>query len=112
MLFKEAVGQDQHDGIDNRIEFLIIDIDWSLANLNMSNFSNLYNGGTNDIAQVACPVLLLWGDKDLVVLEYMVDETLAALKNATKKVYSGVSHTAITDIPDQFAADVLQFFKG
>ncbi len=90
----------------------LIDIDWSLANLNMSNFSNLYNGGTNDIAQVACPVLLLWGDKDLVVLEYMVDETLAALKNATKKVYSGVSHTAITDIPDQFAADVLQFFKG
>ncbi|HPV69747.1 MAG TPA: alpha/beta hydrolase, partial [Bacilli bacterium] len=66
---------------------------------------------TGDIAKVTCPVLLLWGDKDLVVLEYMVNETLAALKNATKRVYQGVSHTAITDIPDQFAADVLDFFQ-
>jgi len=89
----------------------LVDIDWSLANLNMSNYSNLYNNGTGDIAKVTCPVLLLWGDKDLVVLEYMVNETLAALKNATKRVYQGVSHTAITDIPDQFAADVLDFFQ-
>jgi len=89
----------------------LVDVDWSLANLNMSNFSNLYNNGTNDIDQVVCPVLLLWGDKDLIVLEYMVNETLAALKNATKKVYAGVSHAAISDIPDEFAADVLAFFK-
>lgn len=89
----------------------LVDIDWSLANLNMSAFSNLYNNGTNDIKKVIAPVLLLWGDKDLVVLEYMVNETLAALPNATKKVYPGVSHSAITDIPEQFAADVLAFFK-
>lgn len=89
----------------------LVDVDWSLANLNMSNFSNLYNNGTNDIGRVTCPVLLLWGDKDLVVLEYMVNETLAALKTATKKVYPGVSHAAVTDIPDEFAADVLAFFK-
>lgn len=89
----------------------LVDIDWSLANLNMSGSSNLYNNGTNDIKKVTCPVLLLWGDKDLVVLEYMVNETLAALPNATKKVYPGVSHSAITDIPEQFAADVLAFFK-
>lgn len=89
----------------------LVDIDWSLANLNMSNTSNLYNNGTNDIHLVTCPVLLLWGDNDLVVLEYMVNETHLALKNAIKKVYPGGSHALISDFPNEFAQDVLNFFK-
>jgi len=88
----------------------LVDVDWSLANLNMSNASNLYNTGTNDIQYVTCPVLLLWGDKDFVVFEYMVNETLLALKNATKKVYPGGSHAIISDFPDEVAQDVLTFF--
>lgn len=90
----------------------LVDVDWSLANFNMSNVSNLYSDGTGDIGLVECPVLLVWGNADLVVTEAMVNETERALKNCTKIIYPNASHALLLDEPERFKQDVLAFFAS
>jgi len=90
----------------------LVDFDWSLASLNMSNITNLYNEGIGDIKKVDIPVLLLWGGADLVVKEYMVRETHNALPNSQLKIYPLASHALLLDEPDRFKADVLAFFNN
>lgn len=89
----------------------LVDFDWSLASLNMSGSTNLYHSGTNDIHLVDIPVLLLWGAKDQVVLEYMVRETHDALASSELLIYPNASHALLLDEPERFKADVLNFFN-
>lgn len=89
----------------------LVDADYALANLNMSNFSNLYNLGTNDINKVQCKTLITLATKDLVVSEFMVKENINALPNATLKVYEGLGHSLITDDRERVLNDILEFIK-
>ena len=90
----------------------LIDADWALANLNMSDIHNFYNAGTQTINKVKCPVLHTWGDKDIVVPEYMVKENVKALeKNSTLIVYNNCGHSPLVDVPDQLTKDILEFIK-
>lgn len=90
----------------------LVDFDWSLANLNMSSITNLYQEGNFEINQVKCPVMLLWGTNDLVVTREMVEETSALLPQAIKKFYPNASHALLLDEPEQFKNDVLSFFEN
>lgn len=66
----------------------LVDIDWALATFNMSDQPNFYVPGQNTIKHVKAKSLHIWSKYDLVVLEYMVQENVEALKtNATYKVY-------------------------
>lgn len=88
----------------------LVDIDWGLANFNMGSDFNLYTKGDNSIAKVQVPVLSIWGKKDVVVLEYMVKETVAALGNKAQLiVYENSGHSPLIDVPDQLAKDILAF---
>lgn len=90
----------------------LIDADWALANLNMSNQHNFYNAGTNTIQNVKCPVLHTWGKKDIVVPEYMVLDNIKALEQQSKLVvYENCGHSPLVDVPDQLAKDILEFIK-
>ena len=90
----------------------LIDADWSLANLNMSDIHNFYNAGTQTINKVKCPVLHTWGEKDIVVPEYMVKENVKALeKNSTLIVYPNCGHSPLVDVPDQLTKDILDFIN-
>ncbi len=88
----------------------IIDIDWCLTTFNMSHSSNLVSEGDGSIDNVVAPVLSLWGDSDIVVLEYMIDETVAALKNVEKVVLKNSGHSPLVDCPNELYKLMLDFF--
>ncbi|MFA5560739.1 MAG: alpha/beta hydrolase [Acholeplasmataceae bacterium] len=90
----------------------LIDADWALANLNMSDIHNFYNAGTQKIRRVKAKVLHTWGDKDIVVPEYMVLENIKALKNSSTYIkYENCGHSPLVDVPDQLAKDILEFIE-
>ncbi len=89
----------------------LIDIDWALTTFNMSNFSNGVSLGDGTIQEVTCPVLSIWSDKDVTVLEYMIDETVEALPNAEKVILQDSGHSPLVDKPDELTNKILEFLK-
>ena len=90
----------------------LIDADWALANLNMSETHNFYNAGTQNIGQIKCPVLHTWGRQDIVVPEYMVTDNFKALEKQSKLVvYDQCGHSPLVDVPDQLTQDILDFIN-
>jgi len=92
-------------------ERCIVDIDWALTRFNMSNDNNGVIDGDGSIKDVVCPVISFWSEKDIVVLEYMVDETVAALKDATKVKLSNSGHSPLVDCPEVLVKGILEFIK-
>jgi len=89
----------------------IIDIDWSLTTFNMSNFTNGVTLGNNTIGDIKCPVLAFWGDTDMVVLEYMVDETVEAIKDIKKVTLKNSGHSPFVDCPNELVMHILNFIE-
>jgi len=89
----------------------IIDVDWALTTFNMSNFSNGVSLGDGTIKDITCPVLSFWGDSDVVVLEYMIDETIEAIKNSKKIVLKDSGHSPLIDLPDTLVEYIMDFTK-
>ncbi len=87
----------------------IVDIDWCLTKFNMSNTSNGVSEGDGSIINVKSPVLSLWGDKDIVVLEYMVDETVQALSNVKKVVLENSGHSPLVNCPNKLYGLIIDF---
>lgn len=89
----------------------IVDVLWSLTTFNMSP---LYNGvtlGDGTISNVTCPVLSIWGKQDIIVLEYMIDETCEALKDCQKVVFDNSGHSPYVDQPQLLEQHIRQFLK-
>lgn len=90
----------------------LVDLDWSLATLNMSDVFTPYGKGDGSIHKVSCPVALTMGDKDVVVPAYMVMENHQALGGrSTLLPYENCGHSPMVDCPDRLAQDVTAFFK-
>ncbi|XFA98567.1 alpha/beta fold hydrolase [Candidatus Izemoplasma sp. B36] len=92
-------------------EKCIVDVDWALTRFNMSNDFNGVTKGDGSIKDVVCPVISFWSEKDIVVLEYMVDETVAALNNCKKVKLPNSGHSPLLDQPDLLAKEILEFIK-
>jgi pimeloyl-ACP methyl ester carboxylesterase len=92
-------------------ERCIVDVDWALTRFNMSNEFNGVTNGDGTIKDVVCPVITFWGDTDYVVLEYMIDETVAALKDVKKVVLEKSGHSPLLDVPDVLAKEIKDFIK-
>jgi pimeloyl-ACP methyl ester carboxylesterase len=91
----------------------LVDADWALATLNMSDVHNFYNAGNQNIMKVKCPVLHTWGKKDIVVPEYMVLQNVKALEKQSKLVvYENCGHSPLVDVPDQLTKDILDFINS
>ena len=89
----------------------LVDLDWALANLNMSDEFTPYGPGDGTIHNITCPVALTMGEKDLVVPSYMVMDNYNALKaQATLLPYENCGHSPMVDCPDRLAKDVCDFF--
>lgn len=88
----------------------IVDIDWCLTTFNMSNSFNGVSDGDGSIKDVKSPVLSLWSENDLVVPEYMIDETVSALKDAKKIVIPNSGHSPMVDCPDNLWKIINEFF--
>jgi pimeloyl-ACP methyl ester carboxylesterase len=89
----------------------LVDVDYALTTFNMSNFSNGMNNGDGSITKVTQPVLSIWGDQDKVVLEYMIDETVEALKDAKKVILKDSGHSPLTDKPDELTQEIRDFLS-
>lgn len=92
-------------------ERCLLDIDWALTRFNMSDTSNGVEEGDGTIKEVVCPVLSFWSDTDYVVLEYMVDETVTALQDATKVKLEKSGHSPLVDCPDVLVKHIKEFMK-
>lgn len=75
---------------------------------NMLRFSSLQDSD-RVLEQIECPTLIMWGDKDNIVpmanMDYFVDH----ISHAKLKVYFGVGHLPMLEIPDEFNTDLLSF---
>ena len=87
----------------------LVDADWALANFNMSNSSNMYNLGTNDIKDITCKTFMTNATGDAVVTSKMTLENIKALKDLTVKVYEGEGHQVLFDRPDEVTSDIYSF---
>ena len=90
----------------------IVDLDWALATLNMSDEYTPYGKGDGSIRRVTCPVALTMGEKDIVVPDYMVLDNYNSLPNAVLFPYENCGHSPMVDCPDRLAADVCAFFEA
>jgi len=89
----------------------LVDLDWALANFNMSDEFTPYGKGDGTIHNVTCPVALTMGEKDIVVPAYMVLDNYNALKDhAILLPYENCGHSPMVDCPDRLAKDVCEFF--
>ena len=90
----------------------LVDLDWALANLNMSDEFTPYGKGDGSIHNIKCPVALTMAEKDIVVPAYMVMDNYNALGSlATLLPYENCGHSPMVDCPDRLAADVVEFFS-
>ena len=91
----------------------LVDLDWALANLNMSDEFTPYGKGDGSIKNIKCPVALTMAEKDIVVPDYMVLDNYNALGSlATLLPYENCGHSPMVDCPDRLAEDVVNFFKA
>ena len=89
----------------------LVDLDWALATLNMSDEFTAYGAGDGSIHNIKCPCAFTMADKDIVVPPYMVLDNVNALGElATLLPYENCGHSPMVDCPDRLAADVLAFF--
>ncbi len=88
----------------------LVDIDWSLAIMNMSNEDSVYSKGDNTISNVKAPTLIIWSKQDYVVPYPLVEDNYKALKNhATLKIYEQGGHSPIIDNLEELTKDILSF---
>lgn len=89
----------------------LVDLDWALTHLNMSDEFTPYSKGDGTIKNITCPVALTMGEKDFVVPDWMVMDNYNALREyATLLPYENCGHSPMVDCPDRLAKDVLEFF--
>jgi pimeloyl-ACP methyl ester carboxylesterase len=65
----------------------------------------------SEIARIAAPTLLVWGDADTVVDRDMQTMLAERIRAAELLVYHGVGHTPRWEEPDRFASDIASFVE-
>lgn len=89
----------------------LVDLDWALATLNMSDEYTPYGKGDGTIKNIVCPCAFTMADKDVVVPDYMVMDNYNALKDkAVLLPYVNCGHSPMVDCLDKLVKDVEEFF--
>ncbi|WP_231505556.1 intracellular short-chain-length polyhydroxyalkanoate depolymerase [Bacillus sp. EB01] len=83
--------------------------------LNTFNISSRHNGlteGTDQVKNIKIPVLVLWGDRDLVVNKLMTEEILADFGGHAKYVeLTDCGHSPLVDDLEQLNGHIEAFLK-
>lgn len=90
----------------------LVDLDWALANLNMSEEYSAYGAGDGSIKKVLCPAAFTMADKDLSVPSWMVMENVNAFPDSRLFAYAGCGHSPVVDCPKTLAQDIQKFIGG
>lgn len=84
--------------------------------LNVFNISDKHNGlteGENSLKQIDVPVMIAWGENDLVVTRQMTDELIEDYgEKAVYKELKGCGHSPIIDDLAQLLGVMKEFFSG
>lgn len=89
----------------------LVDVNWALANFNLSSVPNFYADGNNKIKNIKANTLLIWGDKDITVPRYMLEENINHIKAAKTIIYEDCGHSIIVDDAKGLVKDILEFIK-
>jgi len=89
----------------------LVDADWALTTQNMSDDMGFYGKGSGKIKDINAPTLHTWGDKDITVPRFMIDDNVNAIKNSTLKVYENCGHSPFVDNMDGITKDILDFIR-
>lgn len=83
----------------------LVDIDYSLLTFNMTDAPTGSAPGSGRLSAIQCPVIILQGEKDMVVPLPWAQGTLAAFGDrATMHTFPNSGHSPLTDEPDVFMA--------
>lgn len=90
----------------------LVDVDYSLANFNITHESNGVIDGSGIIDEITCPVLIVHGKKDIIVPIAMADESKAFFGDkAIMKVFEHTGHSLMTDDLPLFVKILKEFVK-
>jgi pimeloyl-ACP methyl ester carboxylesterase len=88
------------------------DADYALASFNMSPNPGFYGLGDNSIQKITCPVLHVWGDKDITVPEAMVQANIQAISGkSTYLRFENCGHSPLVDKPDELTDAMVSFIQ-
>lgn len=65
-----------------------------------------------DLHKISQPVLVMWGDKDLICPRDGQDQFMKSIRKANLLVYEGTGHALHWEQPERFANDVIRFFDS
>jgi pimeloyl-ACP methyl ester carboxylesterase len=68
--------------------------------------------GRADLARIAAPTRLVWGDRDAFFGRGDQDALLAGIAGATLSVYTGTGHAPQWEEPERFARELVAFAAG
>ncbi|WP_084389046.1 alpha/beta fold hydrolase [Fusibacter sp. 3D3] len=86
----------------------LVDIDYALSRFNITDLENAYGKGTGDVKKIKCPVIVVQGEKDIVVPMAMAEEILAQLKcEKTLKVLKNSGHNPMVDQLDKVKSIII-----
>jgi pimeloyl-ACP methyl ester carboxylesterase len=63
------------------------------------------------LGEIACPTLVVWGDRDRLVPLRDADEFVRLIADARKVVYADTGHVPMLERPDRFNADLREFLE-
>ena len=63
----------------------------------------------SDLAKVAAPTLILWGNKDAIITSTQAERIAAAMPNARARIFEGVGHIPQEEVPEQTTAAIKAF---
>lgn len=90
----------------------LADVDYALAQFNISSEHNGIAEGTGKAGEINIPTLVLRGERDLVITEEMVEETVADIgSNAELVVLHNCGHSPLIDDLDQLIEEVTAFLE-
>ncbi len=90
----------------------LVDADWALTTQNMSDEVGFYGQGDGMIKNISARTLHTWGDRDITVPEYMINDNVKAIKNSTLKVYKDCGHSPFVDNMSEIVKDILEFIHA
>jgi pimeloyl-ACP methyl ester carboxylesterase len=64
------------------------------------------------LERVACPVLLVWGDRDRMVTHHGADVVTAALPDTTYVLFEGCGHCPQVEEPERFVQELCAFAEA
>ena len=84
----------------------LVDIDYSLMTFNMTDSATLFSPGSGRLSKIECPVVLLHGEKDLVVPLAWARMAMGQIEGSRMITFSDAGHSVLTDDLGLFADTV------